>query len=85
MGSVLAIMPASNNLFEKGNGKLLDIEKKEIFHHVVAKGLFILNRSRPDMIPMVSILLGRVREPNKHDWGKGLRLFEYLKDTLIFF
>ena len=47
----------------------------------MAKGLFISNRSRPDVIPTISIMLGRVRSPNQSDWMKCRRLVKYLKST----
>ena len=38
--------PASNELFKRGPGKLLDTVKKEIFHSILAKFLFVSDRSR---------------------------------------
>ena len=74
--------PAGLNLFKKGAGELLDDKKKEIFHTVVAKGIFIAKRSRPDIAPTVAVLSGRVRDPNLDDWKKLGRLCGYLKRTL---
>ena len=62
--------PAGNNLFDKGNGKLLESAKKEIFHQVIAKGLFISNLHQPYIIPTVSILSGRVQEPKQNNSEK---------------
>ena len=73
------ITPASLNLLEKGEGRLLSNEKKEIFHSVIAKGLFVCHRSRPDIMPTIGILSGRVRDPNTDDWEKGRRMVRYLK------
>lgn len=74
------LTPASLNLFEKGQGKLLS-DVKESFHSVVAKALFICHRSRPDIMPTVSILSRRVRDSNTDDWEKGRRLVRYLNCT----
>ena len=59
--------PASSDLMKKGAGGLLSLEKKELFHTIIAKVLFITKRSRPDIGLAVSILSGRVRSPNKDD------------------
>ena len=47
----------------------------------MAKGLFIACHSRPDLIIIISVLAGRVREPNKTDRAKGERLIRYLQGT----
>ena len=41
--------PAANDLFNEGQGKDLDMDCKEAFHRVVAKGLFVSKRARPDI------------------------------------
>ena len=73
--------PASNDLFRKGAGELLSEDKKELFHTIVAKGLFVAKRSRPDIGLPVSVLSGRVRTPNKDDWRKLRRMVDYLKGS----
>ena len=67
LGKGSAVTPATNSLFEKGDGKPVDDAKKEVFHRIIVKGLFVANRSRPDITPTVSVLCGRVRDPNKND------------------
>ena len=52
----IALTPASNHLYEKEEGGLLNNKEKELFRSTVAKGLFISTRSRPDIIPTVSVL-----------------------------
>ena len=69
-----ALTPAPKTLFEKGEGLLLNSEKKEMFHSTVAKGLFVGCRSRPDICPTISVLSSRVRDPNMNDWAKCDRL-----------
>ena len=43
--------PAANDLFTKGNSKLLSKEKKEVFHTFVAKALLCVNE-----LDLISIL-----------------------------
>ena len=77
----MAMMPAADNLFSKGHGKKLNQEHGEKFHHVVAKGLFISKRARPDIQPMIAGSCTRVKEPDETDWSKLTRLMKYLNGT----
>ena len=79
-GKVLT--PAANDLFFVGVGRLLSDSQREIFHSIVAKGIFVAKRSRPDIRPTISVLSGRVRAPNDEDWKKLRRLLNYLKRTM---
>ena len=79
--STRQITPCSANLFEKGEGELLSDDLRETLHCVVAKALFMSNRSTLDIIPTVSVLLGRVRSSNQSDWVKCRRLVRYLSST----
>ena len=72
------LTPASIDLFEIGGGELLSSHDQELFHNVVAKGIFVSSRSRPDITPTISILSGRVRSPNRSDWEKCRRFVRYL-------
>ena len=49
---------------------------------MIAKGIFIGNQSRPDILPTISVLSGRVQSPNQDDWEKGERLIKYLQGTM---
>ena len=69
-GTSVALTLASNYLYEEGGDLLLSTEKKEIFHRITAKGIFVSSRSWPDITPTVSVLSGRVREPVEDDWQK---------------
>ena len=60
---------------------MLSSHDRELFHNVVAKGIFVSSRSRPDITPTISILSGRVRSPNRSDWEKCRRLVRYLRCT----
>ena len=52
-----------------------------MFHTLVAKALFVAKRSRPDILPVTSVLSGRVKEPSVDDWAKARRLVKYLNGT----
>ena len=67
------LSPVSKTLFKRGEGELLSVDQKELFHQTVAKGLFIACRSRPDITTTISVLTGRVRESSKSDQAKGKR------------
>ena len=62
---------------------MLCCEERETFHSVTVKCLFVSGRSRPDIVPTISYLSGRVREgvANKNDWVKCRRLVKYLDST----
>ena len=81
-GNDSVLTPCSSNLFKVGRGGLLNKSLKEIFHLTVAKSLFVSNCSRPDILPTVSVLCSRVKNPNKDDWAKARRLVHYLRKTL---
>ena len=78
-----AMTPSSNNLMNRDDdAKLIDNkERKEQYHNVVAKALFLSKRSRPDIQPTVAVLATRVREPSESDWGEMVRLLKYLNGT----
>ena len=76
-----AVTPASEKLFEKGSGKLLEMKRKEIFHTTVAKGLFLCKRARPDIQQATALLCTRVKSSNESDWNKLIRMMIYLNGT----
>jgi hypothetical protein len=59
------ITPASDGLFNEGQGKKLDQKHADAYHMMVAKALFL---SRPDIQPTVAVLCTRVKGPNEADW-----------------
>ena len=75
------ITPAAEDLFAEGSGDLLMKDKAELFHKIVAKGLFLCKRARPDIHPTIAVLCTRVRTPNQDDWRKMVRLIRYLNGT----
>jgi hypothetical protein len=52
-----------------------------MFHTMVAKGLFLCKRGRPDIAPAIAFLTTRVRSPTYDDWGKLVRLMRFLRQT----
>ena len=72
---------APADLFAIGKDIKLDRTRAEEFHTVVAKGLFLCKRARPDIQPAIPVLCSRVKEPNESDWKKLLHLLEFLHAT----
>ena len=52
----MAKTPATEDLFDEGQGYDLTMDHKEAFHRVVAKGLFVSKRAKPDIHPMITTL-----------------------------
>eukprot|EP00978_Attheya_sp_CCMP212_P044901 scaffold326348_cov39-Attheya_sp.AAC.1 len=73
--------PAGDGLFNLGQGGKLAKERAEAFHTMVAKGLFLCKRARPDIQPTIAVLCTRVKDPNEADWSKLVRLMKYLNGT----
>jgi len=48
---------------------------------MVAKGLFVCRRARPDIHTTIAALCTRVRAPTQDDWCKLVRLLKYLNGT----
>jgi hypothetical protein len=76
-----AMMPAGDGLFNEGQGRKLPMERAEAYHTMVAKGLFLCKCARPDIQPTIAVLCTRVKDPNKADWGKLIRMMEYRHGT----
>ena len=80
----VATTPAANHLFDVNtkNPIYLDEEKSGLFHHVVAKTLFLCKRARPDVQTAVAFLCTRVRAPDHDDYKKLTRMMQYLRATI---
>ena len=76
-------MPKSEpySMYKIKPSKRLDKKTGEVFHTFVAKALFLTKRGRPDIMPMVSFLCTRVKEPTKQDWDKLVQMMTYVKNT----
>jgi hypothetical protein len=60
---------------------LLDEKRKDIFHTITAKTLWLSQRSRTDVQLAVGFCCTRIKEPNEHDWKKLTHLMQYLRAT----
>ena len=77
--------PAKGNLFDEDDEEdkeRLEESSAEVFHHIVAKLLYVAKRARPDIDLAVSFLCTRVATPTKGDKKKLKRLLEYISDTI---
>jgi Reverse transcriptase (RNA-dependent DNA polymerase) len=77
--------PAANHLFEvhpKSSEMKLDKVTSDMFHHNVAKLLFLCKRARPDIQTAVAFLCTRVKEPDNDDYKKLTRVMKYLRATI---
>lgn len=78
----IAATPAAMHLFEVNEkAEKLSEDDAEKFHNMVARGLFLCKRARPDIQLAISFLSTRVREPDVDDWKKLRRLINYLRNT----
>ena len=77
-----AATPAGDHLFKvRDEGRRLNDEQADAFHHTVYQLLFAANRARRDIQTAVSFLTTRVQAPDKDDWGKLKRVLKYLNGT----
>jgi Reverse transcriptase (RNA-dependent DNA polymerase) len=74
--------PWNENVFKVNEeAEKLSKDKSELFHKFVAKGLFAIKRTRPDILPAITFLCTRVKSPNENDWMKLKQMLEFLKTT----
>jgi hypothetical protein len=77
---------AGNHLFQVNEeGTKLDEEKAQVYHHIVAKALFLCKRARPDLQTAVAFLCTRVKQPDTDDYKKLRRMIQYLRLTRNWF
>ena len=80
-----AVTPAANHLFEVNENTAemqLDPETADLFHHFVAKLLFLCKRARPDTQTAVAFLCSRVKAPDTDDYKKLARVMRYLRGSI---
>jgi hypothetical protein len=78
-----AATPARKNLFDIDDSKEpLENARKENFHSVVAKLLYVSKRGRQDIQLAIAFLCTRVSCSTAEDWSKLKRVLEYLNGTL---
>jgi hypothetical protein len=75
-------VPWTEKLFKvNSEKKLLNDEKRMLFHTFTMKAMFLCKRARPDINPAIGFFAGRVKTPNEGDWTKLLKVMGYLKGT----
>jgi len=74
--------PASSHLFNfNDDGTELDERQSIMFHHFIAKLLFLCKWARPDLQTAVAFLSTRVKAPDNDDYKKLRRAVQYLVAT----
>jgi len=82
MQSNTAATPAAGHIFQVNKeGKKLDSKTVDLFHHLVAKLLYLRKRVRPDLHMAVAFLTTRVTSPDKDVYKKLGRCIAYLWAT----
>jgi hypothetical protein len=75
-------VPAAPNLFQSDDkSPLLESKRKEQFHFIVAKLLYMSKRARPDILTAVAFLTTRVTQPTEEDYKKLIKIGRYLRGT----
>ena len=75
--------PANKKLFNiNPDSKPLDEPKREKFHSLVQKLLWVCQRARPDIGVSIAFLTKRVSRATVEDWEKLRRCLAYLRDTI---
>ena len=57
-------------------------KKRELFHTIVAKLLYIMKRARPDLETSIGHLCTRVTKSDEDDWKKLRRIIAWIKCTI---
>jgi len=74
--------PAGDHLFKvREDGRKLNEELADVFHHTVYQLLFAANRARRDIQTAVSFLTTQVKAPDEDNWGKLVRVLKYINGT----
>ena len=68
--------------FEVNSSVDLNEERRDMFHHIVAKLLYVSKRARVDIDLAVSFLCTRVSKSTEDDWDNLRRLLNYLYKTI---
>ena len=78
-----ALTPAAHHLFKVNtvDPKRLEPQMADMFHHNVAKLLFLCKCSRPDIQTSIAFLCTQVKEPNYDDYKKLAQTMKYLHGT----
>lgn len=76
-----AVSPATNAIFEKGDGEMLSTAKRKLYHSFVMKVAYLAKRTRPEISVCTSYLSTQVTCPNENDFLKLDRLVRYVKGS----
>jgi hypothetical protein len=75
--------PAASHLFQVNeDAEKLDEPTAQLFHHNVAKLLFLCKHARPDIHTAVTFLCTRVKEPDCDDYKKLAQTMRLLRGTI---
>jgi len=75
--------PAKKDLNEIDNkAEKLTKNKRELYHSIVTKLLWVMKRGRPDIETAIAFLCTRVKKPDVDDWEKLKRLLCSLNKTI---
>jgi len=78
----LETTPASSYLFNTDPGcKKLGKDEEQLFHHLVAKLLYLSKCTRQDIQTVVAFLCTRVRKPATGNYKKLTKVMQYLRNT----
>ena len=74
--------PGANHLFQTNeNAEKLSTMDAMLYHHLVAKLLYLGKRTRPDLLTAVSFLCTRIQSPDVDDFKKLGWCLRYLRDS----
>jgi hypothetical protein len=75
---------APNDLFKVDEDAMkLDQARAKAFHNIMAKGIYVAKKARPDISLSIAFLTTRVKGPDIGDWHKLCHLVEYLRSTRV--
>jgi hypothetical protein len=76
---------APDNLFKVNEDALkLEQARAKAFHNIMAKGIYVTKRARPDISLSIAFLTTGIKGPDIDDWHKLCYLVEYLRSTREF-
>ena len=74
--------PAANYLFQTNeNAEKLNAMDAVLYHHLVAKLLYLGKGTRPDLLTAISFLCTRIQSPDVDNFKKLGRCLRYLRDS----
>jgi hypothetical protein len=76
-----AVTPAGAHLFQVNDkADILDDKTSDLYHHLVAKLLYLCKRARPDIMTATAFLTTKVSKPDTDDYKKLTRCIKYLRE-----